>query len=618
MFGRKLLIACAFLCCSIMLMGQINHVEPLNWWVGMKNTALQVMINGNSVGNLRPSIEYPGVKLKKSTRGNSPNYLFLDLDIAPTTKPGTVKIKLWQGQKLSYSYDYPLLQRQKNPSNYKGFDASDVIYLITPDRFSNGDPSNDVVAGLRENRIDRKNQGGRHGGDLRGIINHLDYIADMGFTAIWPTPVLENDMPDYSYHGYAITDHYKVDPRMGNLEDYKELSIKAREKGIKLIYDGVINHIGLKYWWMDDLPFKDWINYADSLRITSHRRTTNQDPYAAQADKDLMTKGWFVPGMPDMNGENPFVANYLIQNTIWWIETLQLGGLRQDTYPYSQKDFSKKWSCAVLEQYPNFSLVGEEWSYNPMIASYWQQGKKNKDGYTSCLNYSMDFPLQLAIYNALTDKEGTKSEKGLTKLYEGLANDFGYANPNKIMVFLDNHDMDRIFTQYKKDLALTKMALAYLFTTRGVPQIYYGTEILADNSPFPNDHGYIRSDFPGGWDGDQVNAFKGIGLSPDQAEMQTFVKKLLQYRKNNLAINQGKVLHYAPVDDVYVYFRYHKDQIVMVVLNKNEKDYNLDTGRFREIIGKKTTAKNVMDDQQHNLTQPITVSKKSATVFEIK
>ncbi len=394
--------------------------------------------------------------------------------------------------------------------------------------------------------------------------------------------------------------------------------MKAREKGIKLIYDGVINHIGLKYWWMNDLPFKDWVNFADSLQITSHRRTTNQDPYAAEIDKTLMTKGWFVPGMPDMNGSNPFVANYLIQNTIWWIETLQLGGLRQDTYPYIHKDFSKKWSCAVMQQYPNFSLVGEEWSYNPLVVSYWQQGKQNKDGYTSCLNYSMDFPLQLAITNALTDKEGTKNEKGLTKLYEALGNDFGYANPNKIMVFLDNHDMDRIFTQYKKDVSLTKMALTYLFTTRGVPQIYYGTEILADNTPYPNDHGYIRSDFPGGWDGDEVNAFTGKGLSAEQQDMQNYVKKLLKYRKDNLAITQGKLLHFAPVDDVYVYFRYHKDKVVMVVLNKNEKPYQLETKRFGEIIGSKKMAKNVLDGQQFPLAKPITLSGKSATVFEVE
>ena len=617
-FNKNILFSLVFILFSQITNAQIHHIEPLNWWVGMKNPNLQLLVNGENVAELSPKINYQGVSLKKVTKGDSKNYLFLDLVIAKNTKAGKFQIDFYKSNKKVYSQDYELLNRETDPKNIKGFNSADVIYLITPDRFSNGDPKNDIVDGMRENKVDRKNEGGRHGGDIRGIINHLDYIHDMGFTAIWPTPVLENNMNDYSYHGYAITNHYKVDPRMGLISDYKELSKKAKEKGIKLIYDGVINHTGSYYWWMQDLPFKNWINYPDSIRITSHRRTVNEDMYASIADKETMTKGWFVPTMPDMNGENPFMANYLIQNTIWWIETLQLGGLRQDTYCYSNKDFSKKWSCSVMDEYPNFSMVGEEWSYNPLITSYWQRGKVNKDGYTSCLSTSMDFPLQQALITALKEKEGTSVDKGFLRIYESLANDFVYANPNDIMIFGDNHDMDRIYTQLNQDAELTKMALTFLMTTRGIPQIYYGTEILADNAPNYNNHGFIRSDFPGGWDGDQVNAFTGKNLTPKQLVMQNYLKKLLNYRKTSTVLSKGKLLHFFPIDDIYVYFRHLNNNIIMVVLNRNEKTKMLDTKRFSEILKNKVIAKDIITLEEQQLVNPLNLKGKSATIFEIK
>lgn len=617
-FNKNILFSLVFILFSQITNAQIHHIEPLNWWVGMKNPNLQLLVNGENVAELSPKINYQGVSLKKVTKGDSKNYLFLDLVIAKNTKAGKFQIDFYKSNKKIYSQDYELLNRETDPKNIKGFNSADVIYLITPDRFSNGDPKNDIVDGMRENKVDRKNEGGRHGGDIRGIINHLDYIHDMGFTAIWPTPVLENNMNDYSYHGYAITNHYKVDPRMGLISDYKELSKKAKEKGIKLIYDGVINHTGSYYWWMQDLPFKNWINYPDSIRITSHRRTVNEDIYASIADKETMTKGWFVPTMPDMNGENPFMANYLIQNTIWWIETLQLGGLRQDTYCYSNKDFSKKWSCSVMDEYPNFSMVGEEWSYNPLITSYWQRGKVNKDGYTSCLSTSMDFPLQQALITALKEKEGTSVDKGFLRIYESLANDFVYANPNDIMIFGDNHDMDRIYTQLNQDAELTKMALSFLMTTRGIPQIYYGTEILADNAPNFNNHGFIRSDFPGGWDGDQVNAFTGKNLTPKQLDMQNYLKKLLNYRKSNAVLSKGKLLHFFPIDDIYVYFRHLNNNIIMVVLNRNEQSKMLDTKRFSEILKNKVIAKDIISSEEQQLVNPLNLKGKSATIFEIK
>lgn len=487
-----------------------------------------------------------------------------------------------------------------------------------PDRFANGDYNNDVVEGLKENKIDRSFPGGRHGGDIRGIINHLDYIKDMGFTAIWPTPMLENDMPAYSYHGYAITNHYKVDPRYGTLDEYKELSAKMKAKGMKLIFDEVLNHTGSNYWWMNDLPFKNWLNFPDKYVQTNHRRTTNQDMYASQYDKNLFNKGWFDKTMPDMNGQNPFMANYLTQNTIWWIETLQLGGIRQDTYGYSNKTFLKNWSCAIMKEYPNFSIVGEEWSTNPLITSYWQQGKKNKDGYTSCLNTVMDFPLQAALVQSLNGDEGESYNSAFTKLYEALANDFVYPNPNQILLMGDNHDMDRLFMQLKQDVELTKMALTYLLTIRGIPQIYYGTEILMDNTPHHKNDGLIRSDFPGGWKDDALNGFTGVGLNENQRKIQSHLKQLLNWRKQNDVIANGKIVHFAPFDGVYVYFRYNKEKMIMVVMNKNDKEVVVDANRFAEILKGRTNAIDVLSNKPIDIKSGLSVNPKSATIFEIK
>jgi len=597
---------------------QINHVEPLNWFVGMKNPKLQLLINGNGIGEATPQINYPGVTIKKVSKADSKNYLFIDLIIAKTAKPGTFPIRFIKNGKTVETYNYPLAARQQDASKLKGFDASDAIYLIVPDRFANGDYSNDVVDGTKENKIDRSFPGGRHGGDIRGIINNLDYIKNMGFTAIWPTPMLENDMPGYSYHGYSITNHYKVDPRYGTLDDYKELSVKMREKGMKLIFDEVLNHIGSGYWWMNDLPFKTWLNYPDQYTPTDHRRTTNQDLYASKYDKDLMTKGWFDKTMPDMNGQNPFMANYLIQNTIWWIETLQLGGIRQDTYGYSDKTFLQNWSCSIMTEYPNFSIVGEEWSTNPLITSYWQKGRKKHDGYKGCLNTVMDFPLQAALVQSLNGDEGESYNVPFTRLYEALANDFVYPNPNQILLMGDNHDMDRLFMQLKQDAALTKMALTYLLTIRGIPQIYYGTEILMDNTPHHKNDGLIRSDFPGGWKEDGANAFTGKGLNADQQQMQDYLKQLLNWRKNNPVIAKGELLHFAPFDGVYVYFRYNKDKIIMVVLNKNNSATTIDMNRFAEILKGKTSAVKVLSNEMVDITSGVTVGSKSATLFEIR
>jgi neopullulanase len=597
---------------------QINHVEPLNWFVGMKNPNLQLLVNGNNIGKTTPQVNYPGVTIKKVTKADSKNYLFLDLVIAKNTKPGIIGISFKKNGKEVYSYKYELKKREQDAAALKGFNSSDAIYLLVPDRFANGDYSNDVVEGLKEKKIDRNFPGGRHGGDISGIINNLDYIKELGFTAIWPTPMLENDMEKYSYHGYSITNHYKVDPRYGTMDEYKELSAKMRQKGMKLIFDEVLNHTGLGYWWMNDLPFKTWLNYPDKYVQSNHRRTVNQDLYASEYDKDLWEHGWFDKTMPDMNAENPFMANYQIQNSIWWIETLQLGGIRQDTYGYSDKTFLKNWSCAIMNEYPNFSIVGEEWSTNPLITSYWQSGKKNHDGYTGCLNTIMDFPLQAALVQSLNGEEAESYHTPFTKLYEALANDFAYPNPNQMLLMGDNHDMDRLFMQLKQDVALTKMALTYLSTIRGVPQFFYGTEILMDNTPHHKNDGLIRSDFPGGWKDDKAKGFTGEGLTPDQLSVQAYLKQLLNWRKKNPVIANGQTLHFAPFDGLYVYFRYNKEKMVMVVMNKNDKEVSVSTKRFAEILKERKNAVNVLTGEAISVTDSFPVAAKTALVMEIK
>lgn len=584
---RNFCIIFLFALISISTNAQIERVEPPNWWKGFKNQNLQIMLYGPGMGQAVPVIKQKGVELQKVHQADSENYLFLDILIQDQAETGIFDITLTYPDGESESYAYELKERVRPSTDFTGFDSSDAIYLITPDRFANGDPSNDIIPGLQEEEINRTDDYARHGGDIQGIIEHLDYIEDMGFTAIWSSPLLINDMPSGSYHGYAMTDFYKVDPRFGTLEQYKNLAEEARKRDIKLIMDQVANHMGAGHWWMKDLPFKDWINFQqryenqEELVFSNHRRTTNQDPYASEKDKRGMTDGWFVESMPDLNQENPFMANYLIQNSIWWIETLGLGGIRQDTYPYPDKDFMSRWAGEIMAEYPSFNIVGEEWSYNPLLIGYWQNEANNQDGYDSNLPSTMDFAMQERIVQALNEKEDWGS--GLIKMYEGLANDFHYASPENILIFPDNHDMSRIFTQLKEDPVRTKMALAYLLSLPRIPQVYYGTEILMDDSAKPGDHGLIRTDFPGGWINDKVNAFTGKGLSKQQKDMQNFLRKILNYRKNSRALHEGQTLHFAPENGTYVLSRSTQEEQVVLILNKNEEPYTLDLNRFEEL-----------------------------------
>ncbi|MFD0990984.1 glycoside hydrolase family 13 protein [Mariniflexile jejuense] len=607
---------------------QIERIEPLNWWVGFKNTQLQLLVKHPNISEALPSISYEGITIKKVHKADSPNYLFVDIDIDKKTKAGNFNIifKFKNGKTIKQPYQ--LKERLKLAEDYVGFNSTDAIYLITPDRFANGNPSNDINKNLLEKSIDRSNDYARHGGDIQGITNHLDYIENMGFTAIWPCPVLTNNMPQSSYHGYAMTNFYEIDPRFGTLAEYITLSSEAQKKGIKLIMDQVANHCGLEHWWMKDLPFKDWVNYQKNYEnnkanwnnnvtiTTNHRRTSNQDRYVSKKDQDVMRDGWFVSSMPDLNQRNPFMAKYIIQNSIWWIEIANLGGIRQDTYPYPDKNFMSQWAGAIMHEYPNFSIVGEEWSINPLLIGYWQTGAKNLDGYESNLKSPMDFAMQRNIVNGLNENENWDS--GLVKMYEGLANDFYYTKPEDIMIFPDNHDMSRIFTQLEGDVEKTKMALSYVLTLPRIPQIYYGTEILMNDFAKPGDHGLVRTDFPGGWDGDTINVFTGEGLTNAQKDMQSFVKKLLNYRKTSSAIHHGKTIHFAPEQGVYVLFRIFEDETIVNIINKNEQPITLDLNRFEEIGLKGKTLKNIISNTLVVWDEALVLNNKGSFILTSK
>lgn len=583
--------------------GQINSVEPPSWWVGMKSNKLQLMIHGENVASKNVSINYPGIVIITTHKTNNANYLFVDLELTQDLIPGELKLEFWENNNLTETFPYVFYKRDEASSERAGFNNSDVIYLVMPDRFANGNALNDNVDGMPD-KLNRKDPYGRHGGDIKGLADNLDYIANMGFTAIWLNPVLENNQYEQSYHGYAITNFYKVDQRLGTNEEYREFSKLAKDKGIKLIKDLILNHCGSEHLWMKDMPSTDWINFYPDFKITNHRRTVNQDPYASEIDRELMTDGWFVPQMPDMNQRNSFLATYLIQNSIWWIEYANLAGLRVDTYPYPDKEFMSEWNQKILDEYPNLNIVGEEWSPNPAIVSYWQKGQKNRDGYQSNLPSVMDFPLQIALKESMLEEE--KWEHGLNKLYDVLANDFLYSDPFNLVIFPDNHDMSRFFVQVNENINLYKLGMAFILTTRGIPQIYYGSEILMTH--LKNDgHGNIRKEFPGGWPDHRTNAFTGKNLKKEQKETQEFFRVLLNWRKKSPQIHEGKLIHFAPEDGIYVYFRYLNDKMTMIVLNKNKTAKEINVYRFHEVLKSRKSGKEIITGREINLTHGIII-----------
>lgn len=582
---KKLIVFSLFVFASIQAFAQIERVEPPHWWADMKYHEIELMFYGENLGDYK--VDVSDGEITSIASADSPNYLFVTWNTKGISTK-TVEFDFKKKRKTLFTHQFELKKRTDNSAERQGFTSEDAIYLITPDRFANANPDNDIVEEMREKKLDRADDYARHGGDIQGIIQHLDYVEDMGFTALWPSPLLENDMDEASYHGYAITDFYRVDPRFGTLEEYKELVEKANEKEVKIIMDMVANHCGSGHWWMEDLPFSNWLNYQELYEggkeapNSSHKRTVNQDPYASDYDTDMMKKGWFVQTMPDLNQKNKFMARYLIQNSLWWVEELGLQGIRQDTYPYPDKQFLSDWAGTIMEEYPNFNIVGEEWSYNPLIVGYWQDGQQNFDGYQSNLKSVMDFPMQGAIINGLKEDEESWGN-GLTKIYEALANDFYYPNPLDVMVFADNHDKSRIFTQLDGDIELNKMAMALLLSLPRTPQIYYGTEILMEDFDNPGDHGLIRTDFPGGWEGDEVNVFTETGLSPEQLDFKHYLRDLLKFRKSSKALQIGKAKHFEPFDGMYFLFRIHEEEVVLTVINKNEVAQQVDLKRFAEL-----------------------------------
>lgn len=583
-------------------------VEPPHWWVGMQEKSVELMVHGNEVATFNFKVLGSSARLLEQSSLDNANYVFLKLNLSNVSSAQTILIegKNEKGDKRSFKYE--LKARSENSRERQGFDASDAIYLITPDRFSNGDPNNDNTLDTQE-KTNRDELFGRYGGDIQGIINHVPYLHEMGFTAIWSSPLLTNDQEKYSYHGYAISDLYEIDLRFGTMQDYLQLSAALHEKDMKLIMDIIPNHIGDAHIWMKDMPAKDWFNNEGSFAATNHKRTVLHDPHSTEEDSTSFVNGWFVESMPDLNQRNRHMSTYLTQHAIWWIEQADLDGYRVDTYSYSDKEFLSSWSCAILNEYPNFNLVGEEWSLNPNFVSHWQQGSARNPG--SCMPSMFDFPLQAAIGTALSDYGSWNN------IYDAMAMDYLYPDPNNLMVFVDNHDMDRFYRQVNHDLASFKLGMTYLLTTRGIPQIYYGTEILLANE-IKDNHGDIRMPFPGTWEGDTSNAITGEGLSADQKEAQYFVKKLLNFRKTSTAISKGTYKHFSPRDDVYVYFRISDDETLMIILNKNKEQVNLDLARFEAFINGKETSLDVLSGDVQPFSETMKLAPKASLVLKLK
>jgi glycosidase len=589
---------------------EINHIEPPNWYVGMKNTELQILIHGKDIAKANVKLGNQLAKLKEIKKVSNPNYVFLTISIPSNAKAGNLPI-VFTNANQSKTINYELRAKSIDKNRIQGFNASDVIYLIMPDRFANAVPANDNVEGMLE-KANRNELYGRHGGDLQGITNNLGYIKDLGMTAIWLNPVLENDMPQASYHGYAMTDLYNVDRRFGGNQAYLDFINKAHSMGLKVIQDMVANHVGINHWIVKDLPEPTWIHQFDDFTRSNYRLATASDPYASEKDKMLMEKGWFDTTMPDINQSNPLFAKYLIQNSLWWIEYAGIDGIRMDTYPYNDKQFMSNWASAIFAEYPKFNIVGEVWIHSAPMESYWLKGTKNRDGFVSTLPSITDFPLYDAINAAMNEPNGWGS--GLSRIYHTLAEDFLYEKPMENVIFLDNHDVTRFFSVVGEDFEKYKMATAFLMTTRGTPQVYYGTEVLMAGGP---EHAYVRRDFLGGWAEDKGSVFKNEGLPQIQSEALSYMKKLANWRKDKKVIHTGKLTHFIPDNEMYVYFRHNAQERVMVVLNTGNQPKKLETKRFEELMKGFSTAKDIVSDKIFNDLKTIEIPAKSALILEL-
>lgn len=590
----------------------IQRVEPPFWWTEMKNPQLQIMVYGKNISEAKVTTSTLGVEINQVRQVESPNYLFIDLTISPESKPEKVDFLFQKGRK-KHVLQYELKQRSKK--KLETFDNSDVVYLLMPDRFSNGDESNDSTDDTAE-KANRFVKDGRHGGDIQGIIDRLDYLNDLGVTSIWSTPLLEDNEPEVSYHTYACSDYYKIDSRYGTNADYKRLAEECQKRGMKLIMDMVPNHCGTAHWWMKDLPQKSWIHQFDEFTQSNFQIATWHDPYVAETDKRRNQDGWFAHSMPDLNQENPLLLTYLKQNAIWWVEYAGLNGIRVDTYPYNNKWKAAEWITAIRDEFPWLNIVGECWQYRPSEIAYWQTGANNPDGFDSQLPAIMDFFLFGETEKAFNeDEQGWKG--GLKRLYYSFVVDYLYPDPYNMLVFLENHDTQRFSTNVKNNVDKYKLGFTFLFTTRGIPQIYYGSEIMMGGDKHIGDDD-IRHEFPGGWKGDKRDAFTQQGRTKVENEVFNHVQKLLQWRKNNSVIHNGKLCHFIPEDNVYVYFRYNKSKKVMVVLNNKAEQKTIDTSRFKEMLKGYSSGYEVVSEKKLTDLNTLMLPAKTGWVIELK
>lgn len=585
----------------------INRVEPANWWVGMKKTEFQILVYGPNIGSAKVSINYPGVTLRQAAKVENPNYVFLYVNVAKGAKAGTVPLNFSNGSE-KFTYSYPLKSRN-DQSGALGFDASDVLYLITPDRFANGKPENDNWDSVS---VNRNSPNARHGGDYAGVAQKLDYMKDLGITTVWLNPIQENKMRGGSYHGYAITDFYNSDPRFGSNEEFRALTKTTHDKGMKMVMDMVLNHCGSSHWWIKDPPTKDWINNKGVFLQTNHATVSVMDVHASPTERATFQNGWFTRGMPDLNQTNPHLATYLIQNSIWWIEYARIDGIRQDTYSYMDFDFLARWNKEVYDEYPNFNIVGETW-YNKSTSSAWWQGNSILSTKNPNLKTPMDFSLTFAMQKAF---DGKTDNGYLQDMFEDIAQDFIYADPYNILTFLDNHDLGRFNRKEDTDLKRYKQGLAFLLTMRGIPQLYYGTEVLMTGTKEEGD-GRLRVDFPGGWPGDKSDQFTKAGRSEMQNEAWDYLQKILKWRKTSDAVMKGKMIHYAPNNGIYVYARIKDNKTVMVILNSALKDQSVSMGRFTDVTGTFTSGKDIISAKTFLLNAAISIPAKGEYILEL-
>jgi len=604
-----------FLLITSLSFAQVDRVEPPFWWSDMNLSDVQIMFYGKNIAENQISVSN-GIVIKGIQKTENPNYVFVTIDTKNTTAQDLVFT--FKNKNKSFIQNYSLKSRRENSRNRKSFDSSDMIYLIMSDRFANGNPNNDSDKILTE-KVNRANKDGRHGGDIEGIIKNLDYIKELGATAIWPTPLCEDNDERGSYHTYGQSDVYKIDARFGTNEDYLRLSSELHKRGMKNIMDYVTNHWGYKHWMMNDLPTYDWIHQFPGYAQTNYRMSTQFDTNASKKDFDLCMDGWFVKSMPDLNQSNPLVLNYLTQNAIWWIEYADLDGFRVDTYSYNDKTAIAKWTKSITDEYPNFNIVGEVWMYDQAQMAYWQKDSKIGaiQSYNSNLPSVMDFTLQDAIANGVFNEDKQEWRNGMVKVYENFNNDFLYPNINNLLVFFENHDTNRINEFYKNDFKKYQMAVSLIATVRGIPQVYYGSEIGMAGSKNVGD-GDIRRDFPGGWNGDANNAFTKSGRTEEQQKFFDFTSKIFNWRKLKSVIHNGKTTHYVPENNVYVYFRYDEKETVMVVMNNTTEKQTIKTSRFQENIKNYKSGKDVLSEKSFDLKNDIELEGKSVLILELK